>query len=204
MRIFLEAKFARGNRNNDLISIGAISEDGRTFYAELNDFDTSKVDKVDEDFINHLVFKKPPQGEQECYMVSRWDKNPTGKDIYEGYDIELRGNLFEVMKELNKWLTQFEDDLKDEMIEIWSDMYESEYGLYNNLFCRFFPDHIHRFPFDIRTYMNMKGLKPGTTVKEFVNNKPIGNEYLAIYDAKLIKLCYEELKTILPYYKGER
>ena len=39
MKVFFDTEFTGLHRNTTLISIGLVSEDGRTFYAEFNDYD---------------------------------------------------------------------------------------------------------------------------------------------------------------------
>lgn len=42
MEIFFDTEFTGLHQSTTLISIGLISKDGRTFYAECNDYDRSK------------------------------------------------------------------------------------------------------------------------------------------------------------------
>ena len=46
MKIFFDTEFTGLHKNTTLVSIGFISEDGRTFYAECNDFDWDQVHKI--------------------------------------------------------------------------------------------------------------------------------------------------------------
>lgn len=60
MKVFFDTEFTGLHKDTTLISIGAISEDGRTFYAELNDYDESQVDDwIRENVINNLQFAPP-------------------------------------------------------------------------------------------------------------------------------------------------
>ena len=43
MRYFLDTEFIEDGKTIDLVSIGIVSEDGRTFYAISNEFDSSKA-----------------------------------------------------------------------------------------------------------------------------------------------------------------
>ena len=43
-KIFFDMEFTGLHQKTTLISIGLIAEDGRTFYAEFNDYDKSQLD----------------------------------------------------------------------------------------------------------------------------------------------------------------
>ena len=45
MKVFFDTEFTGLHANTTLMSIGLVDEDGRTFYAELNDYDKSQVDE---------------------------------------------------------------------------------------------------------------------------------------------------------------
>jgi hypothetical protein len=60
MKIFFDTEFTGLHKNTTLISIGLISEDGKTFYAEFTDYDKSQVDSwLQENVINNLVMQEP-------------------------------------------------------------------------------------------------------------------------------------------------
>lgn len=44
MKVFFDTEFTGLHQKTTLISIGLISEDGKTFYAELTDYDQTQVD----------------------------------------------------------------------------------------------------------------------------------------------------------------
>ena len=44
MRVFFDTEFTGLHKNTTLMSIGLVDEDGRSFYAEMNDYDKSQVD----------------------------------------------------------------------------------------------------------------------------------------------------------------
>lgn len=43
MNIYFDTEFTGLHQNTTLISIGCVSEDNKTFYAELDDYDQSQV-----------------------------------------------------------------------------------------------------------------------------------------------------------------
>ena len=58
MNLYFDTEFTGLHKNTTLISIGIISEDGKTFYAELNDYDKSQVDEwIQSNVIDNLYLK---------------------------------------------------------------------------------------------------------------------------------------------------
>ena len=58
MKLFFDTEFTGLHKDTTLISIGIISEDERTFYAELTDYDKSQVDDwIKENVIDNLLLK---------------------------------------------------------------------------------------------------------------------------------------------------
>lgn len=61
MRLFMDTEFTGLHKHAHLISIGIVSEDGRTFYAEFNDYPESQVDEwIRKNVIENLIME-PPQ-----------------------------------------------------------------------------------------------------------------------------------------------
>ena len=108
MLIFGDAEYTGLHQQTTLISIGLVSQDGKTFYAELNDYDTQQINPwLNENVIKRLKFQAPTEGEDEPYIASRHQDNPVGNDLYTSYSVEMRGNKQQVRKELLRWLAQF-------------------------------------------------------------------------------------------------
>lgn len=108
MLIYGDTEFSGLHQHTTLISIGLVSQDGRTFYAELNDYSSQQINTwLQENVINRLKFQPPKEGEEEHYMASRHHDNPVGNDLYASYSVEMRGNKQQVRKELLRWLAQF-------------------------------------------------------------------------------------------------
>lgn len=45
MKLFFDTEFTGLHKDTTLISLGMVDEDGRTFYAEFNDYDKSQCDE---------------------------------------------------------------------------------------------------------------------------------------------------------------
>lgn len=188
MRIYFDTEFTGLHKETTLISIGCISEDGRTFYAELNDYDDNQVDDwVRANVIANLKFTEPAYGEQEYYRATR-TKDFVGP-LYCNYSIKLRGDKELVGRELEIWLGQFET------VEIWSDCLAYDWVLFNDLFDSAFdiPDNVYYIPFDICTLFKMKGIDPDISRESFADMQDGVDKHNALWDAIVIRECYNKL-----------
>lgn len=192
MRIFFDTEFTDLHKNTTLISIGFISEDDRTFYAEFNDYDRSQVNEwIQENVINNLRFREPKsindsfkEMEDEHYGKSRVDKDVP---LTEKWNLEMRGNKKEIAKELSEWLSQFDK------VEMWSDCLHYDWVLLIDLYGRAFdiPTNVYYIPFDICTLFALRNIDPDISREEFAGME--GNKHNALHDAKVIKACYYKL-----------
>ncbi len=173
MNLYFDTEFTGLHKDTTLISIGIVAEDGRSFYAELTDYDKTQVDEwLQENVINNLS--------KSIGELSRMA------------DVSVFGDTKEVSEALNKWVSQFED------IKIWSDCLAYDWVLFNHLFGHAFnlPKNIYYIPFDICTLFEIKGIDADISREEFINNSIRGEKHNALYDAKVIKACYEKLMEI--------
>lgn len=192
MRIYLDTEFTGLRKETSLISIGIVADDGKEFYAELNDYDEDQVDEwLQNNVINNLRFKCAEGGQEEYYVATRAESDKIPSDMFKGYSVEFRGSKQEVERELRRWLDQFDD------VEVWSDCLAYDWVLFNDIFGHAFniPKHVYYIPFDISTLMKVKGIDPDINREEF-SGMTVGKEkHNALWDAKVIKACYEKLKS---------
>lgn len=190
-KIFFDTEFTGLHQKTTLISIGLISECGKTFYAELTDYAQSQVDGwLQENVIDKLYLHKSLPHEGYCG----------------GYDeLTVRGNTELLQTKLMDWLNQFEQ------VEIWSDCLAYDWVLFNNIFGGAFdiPDIVYYIPFDICTLFKIKGIDPDINRETFATNtfsesgKPLffdskgfmidSGKHNALWDARVIKMCYDKL-----------
>lgn len=195
MKVFFDTEFTGLHKDTTLISIGAISEDGRTFYAELNDYDESQVDDwIQQNVIANLLFEAPKEympghWEQEAYKMSRVQLDIP---LTEQFNVELRGDTHTVAAQLTKWLEQFNEE-----VEVWSDCLAYDWVLFCNLFRHAFniPKCVYYIPFDICTLFKVKGVDPDINREEFAGCAFSNNvkKHNALWDAKIIHDCYNKL-----------
>jgi len=189
-KVFFDTEFTGLHQNTTLISIGLISDCGKTFYAELNDFDKTQINEwLQENVINNLRFKEPKQGEDEYYVATRSIENKVPNDLYKSFSLELRESKSVVAFQLMQWLEQFEQ------VEMWSDCLSYDWVLFNQLFGHAFniPKNVYYIPFDICTLFKVKGIDPDISREEFSNMKENAQKHNALWDAKVIKRCFELL-----------
>lgn len=191
-KVFFDTEFTGLHQNTTLISIGLISECGKTFYAELTDYDKSQIDDwLQENVINNLLMSEPKEGEQEYFMATRHSDNPVGEDLYKSYSLQLRCDKETLKTELTRWLEQFES------VKIWSDCLSYDWVLFNQIFGHAFniPKNVYYIPFDICTLFEAKGIDPDISRERFIDSESAfdGNKHNALWDAKVIKACYEKL-----------
>ncbi|WP_079709789.1 3'-5' exoribonuclease domain-containing protein [Paraliobacillus ryukyuensis] len=178
MKIFFDTEFTGLHQNTTLISIGLISEDGRTFYAELNDYDNEQIDDwLQENVIDNLIYNE-------------WNDLRIKTPVWGTNDYVVKDNKKLVSELLESWLKQWDE------VEIWSDCLSYDWVLFNQLFSHAFniPKNIYYIPFDICTLFKIKGVDPDINREEFAGID--GDKHNALHDAKVIKTCYEKLITL--------
>lgn len=172
VNIYFDTEFTGLHQNTTLISIGCVAEDGRTFYAEMNDYDSRQVDEwIKENVIAHLRFYRQKES------------NPL-------IDLEhhaMKGDVWEVQSSLREWLAQFET------VEVWSDCLAFDWVLFCTLFggAMEIPKNVYYIPFDLATLFKIKGIDPDINREEYAGMTE-GKKHNALWDAKVIKACYEK------------
>lgn len=177
MKIFFDTEFTGLHQQTTLISIGLVAEDGRSFYAELTDYDQSQIDDwLKENVINNLLLNSNEWDGMEYFGINQEDA--------------VKGDTETVRKWLTTWLTQFDG------VEIWSDCLSYDWVLFCQIFGHAFsiPKNIYYIPFDICTLLKIKGIDPDISREEFAGMTGGIKKHNALWDAKVIKQCY--LKAI--------
>jgi len=176
-KLFFDCEFTGLRKDTTLVSIGIVSECGKTFYAELTDYDESQVD----DWLRENVIDK--------LWLSK-----TGSDVRDGNDHTwfkgISGALGHVLK---VWLSQFEE------VEIWSDCLAYDWVLFCDLFggAMLIPKNVYYIPFDICTFMWNNGVDPDVNREDFAEYEGAGGyKHTALHDATIIKACFEKLEKM--------
>jgi len=219
--LFFDTEFTGLHSEAKLISIGIVAEDGRYFYAGLNDYDKEKdtSDFVKLNVLPNLLFTEPKVGQQFHYSKIRHDKNV---DFQKSYSETLHCSIETLKRSLVKWLSQFDkvcfwgDCLAYDWV-LFRKIFEYEYifdsVLIKNkgdkdreMFCDF-PKNVHYIPFDICTLFEAAGEDSDINREEFVakvgvtefnfSGGILKNKHNALYDAEIISRCYQILMTYL-------
>lgn len=192
MKVFFDTEFTGLHQQTTLISIGMVAEDGRTFYAEFNDYDAGQIDDwLQKNVIYRLLFKEPPEGQQEYWAQSRVKPDVS---LHSAWNLQLRGDKADVANSLREWLSQFDS------IEIWSDCLAYDWVLFCDLFggAMRIPENVYYIPFDICTLLMAQGVDPDVNREEFAvgwldDPGEVPHKHNALWDAKVIKACYSRL-----------
>lgn len=176
MKIFFDTEFTGLHKNTTLISIGLVTENGDTFYAELNDYNKDDVNPwIQQNVINNLI-------------------GLSGDDV-------IIGSRAHVREELHKWLYQFDQiewvsdvchyDFVLLVDLLFDNALDMPYGLWN-IAC-------HDINQDIATYLSISEIDAFDYSREKMladaNIFIEGTKHNALYDAKVIKELYELCNT---------
>lgn len=183
--IFMDSEFTGLHRDTTLISLGLISDNGKSFYAEFTDYDKSQCDPwIQENVLAHLKF---PNG-QFTRIAHRND----GELDLNGVEMRLPKEL--VREQLRTWLSQFGD------IQLVSDVCHYDMVLFIDIFGGAFdlPWNVnaacHDANQDIARYCGISEKAAfDLSREEFIadRDKTIdGDKHNALYDAKVIREIY--------------
>ena len=178
MRIFFDTEFTGLHQNTTLISIGLVSENGYTFYAEFNDYDKSQLnDWLQENVLPYLQFKEVDTAITELNLEHH----------------RMKANCQVIAATLADWLAQFE------AVEMWADYPAYDWVLFCDLFSSSLelPKKIPHNPFDLATLLKVTGIDPKVDRKTLAE-LPNLNLHNALDDAELTKACYEKVIQRFP------
>lgn len=175
MKVFFDTEFTELRQDAKLISIGLIADDGRTFYAESNEYKREDLsDWHIENVYNHLKFN----ASNEIFV-----RTPASA----AFNYHIKSNEATIGHTLREWLSPYKE------VEMWSDCLAYDWVLFNNLYGTAFdiPYNIYYIPFDISTMFKLHGVDPDINREEFSGTE--GIKHNAIHDAIVIRDCYHKL-----------
>lgn len=179
MKIFFDTEFTGLHKNTTLISIGCVDEVGRTFYAELNDYDKSQCD----DWIQRNVIKN---------LI-----NDSNKITTKGNDWFVIGDKEYVAVALSNWLKPYND------VQFVSDVCHYDMVLLIDLFGTAFdlPKGVsascHDINQDIASYYGISEAKAFDLSRENISDIIQGDKHNALYDAKVIRSIYAKMNNVV-------
>ena len=178
-KVFFDTEFTGLHQNTTLISIGMASECGKTFYAELTDYDESQLDDwLRQNVIANLQFRG----------------NQIVRHVDEDGNLKIQGEHGDVAAWLEEWLSQFGE------VEMWSDCLSYDWVLFCQLFGHAFkiPSNVYYIPFDICTLFKVNGIDPDINREKYALGESYSEfpKHNALWDAKVIRDCYLKLQSI--------
>ena len=194
--LFFDMEFTGLQKNTTLISLGIVSECGKTFYAEFTDYDESQVDE----WLKENVISKLKLTNNITVSNSSWENWVSDKGDYSDAlemalankdmsNFECVGKTPMIKNRIEKWLSQFEE------VQMVSDCLAYDWVLWNHIWGHAFniPDNVFYIPLDICTMFFMKGIDPDIGREEFSEMKANPEKHNALWDAKVIKKCFHKL-----------
>jgi len=170
-KLFMDSEFTGLHQKTTLISIGIVAETGEMFYAELTDFDPLQIDE----WLTENVLRNLSLGNFGVFVSEN--------------RVDVKGDTARIKTALTAWLQQFEE------VEIWSDCLSYDWVLFNQIFGHAFniPKNVYYIPFDICTLFKVKGIDPDINREEFSEMTNGSQKHNALWDAKVIKMCYDKV-----------
>ncbi len=198
MKIYFDTEFTGLHKNTTLISLGCVAEDGKTFYAEFDDYAKEQCnDWIQENVIKNLNIHGKKTDKWAHYIpVSSSGFSVSVKA--NGYSLYMSGNKVEVKVEFICWLSQFES------VQFVSDVSHYDFVLLIDLFGTAFdlPENVsascHDINQDIARHYGISEREAFDKSREEIVSESSDNsiprdKHNALYDAKVIKAIYEKL-----------
>ncbi|WP_312433539.1 3'-5' exoribonuclease domain-containing protein [Lacrimispora sp.] len=198
MNIYFDTEFTGLHKNTTLISLGCVAEDGKTFYAEFDDYEKEQCN----DWIQENVIKNLKIAEKH---IDRWThytpillSDSSVSDLRDGYCPNMKGSKTEVRDEFVQWLLQFDS------VQFVSDVSHYDFVLLIDLFGTAFdlPENVsascHDINQDIARHYGIPEREAFDKSREEIvaespNVQIYGDKHNALYDARVIKAIYEKL-----------
>lgn len=201
-KLFIDLEFTGLHQFTTPISLGIISECGKTFYAEFTDYDKSQLsDWLEQNVIANtwVAINKPITSMGEVVT-----KNLASHCKWA--DVHVFGSNDYIKPFLEEWLSQFEE------VVIWSDCLAYDWVLFCNIWGHSFniPENIFYIPMDICTLFEIKGIDPDISREDFSVKETLDKykvispnksfpeknglrKHNAFWDACVIRMCYDKL-----------
>ena len=194
MKVFFDTEFTGLHQETKLISIGMVDEKGRAFYAESDYFDDGYANSEDEIWIKENILP--------CLKFSGKNKwTPGNYILHTGYrESKLFGNRACIRDGIEKWVAKYDT------VELWSDCLSYDFVLFNDLWGHAFkiPKNVYYIPFDICTMFKLLNIDPDINREEFVGMTEGAEKHNALWDAKIIKACYEKMADMMSCVKSTK
>lgn len=185
MNLFMDSEFAGLRQDTTLISLGQVTDTGMEFYSEFTDYNRDQVAG------NTWLLTN---------VIDNLLMNDTSDEVRvqnEGRTLWYKGNTKFVRQKMERWISRVAGDQKN-CVTVWSDCLHYDWVLFREIWAPKYdiPRQISYIPMDICTLFEIKGLDPDIDREEFIGHSVEGTKHNALYDAKVIKACYDKLMTL--------
>lgn len=199
MKIFFDTEFTGLHKDTTLISLGCVTEDGRTFYAEFADYDKSQCNEwIEDNVIKYLQKTKDGIDHWANYKPCEGNEDNSLNVRLNGSSTIMRGNRNEVSAELKSWLSEFDS------VQFVSDVCHYDFVLLIDLFGTAFdlPENVsascHDINQDISRHYGISEREAFDKSREEIVSKVcplpvVGIKHNALYDAQVIKAIYQNI-----------
>lgn len=192
-KIFFDCEFTGLRQGTELISIGCVTEDNETFYAEFNDYTLHPgiVPPEDNKFIEEHVLPN-------LTLNLKGDADHSFWWSCEETKTEVRGNVEEIKSYLNRWLQDVVPFLPEfPAFQMWSDCLAYNWVLFNHIWggAIHIPKVVSYIPMDLCTMLELADIDPDISRLELSGLKDL-TQHNALDGAKMIKACHEKLEPI--------
>lgn len=176
MKLFFDSEFTGLNKSAKLISLGIVSENNQTFYAEFADYGPVNG-WIEENVIANLQMSKCSPGTEVH-----------GPDAY-----AVKGAIEFVSDKLKNWLNSGEE------IQFWGDCIAWDWVLLVDLIAEYkdgyptMPNGVSYIPMDICPLFWKAGIDPDVSREMFACLPDLSSKHNALHDARIIRACFEKL-----------
>ncbi len=187
-KLFLDTEFTGLHKNTTMISIGIVSECGKTFYAEFLDYDKEQV--LNEPWLQDNVISR-----------TKWLRHVNHSSVSDDLHylksemaVETCAISSIIRDRLTKWLSQFDE------VEVWADTLAYDWVLFCDIWGHAFniPSNIDYIPLDLSVLFYL-ALGNSDYSRAELSKGVIkrNNAHNALYDAQVTKICYYKLLKII-------
>lgn len=182
MRVFLDMEFTGLHQYTTLISIAMVTEYGDMFYGEFDDYDVNQIDEwTEENVIENLLNDN----------IDNMNEKRT--------NVKYKGDVVFIRRKMDDWFVDVLRAHDETRMEMWGDCMSYDWVLFNQIYGHSFntPYFIDYIPFDICTLFKIAGIDPDINREEFVGLGEDENKHNALFDAQVIKECYNKLIELI-------
>lgn len=177
-KLFTDLEFTGLHKNTTPISIGIVSDSGKKFYAEFNDYDTSQCD----DWINTKVIANLMFNEYLHYSDIDEETNTTyfkhSKDV--------------VKLALIEWLSQFKNIEFWVYCGVWDWLLIVDLVMEGDTMRNPPKNFTTAQPFDVFTMLKVRGVNPKEQKHKLLGLELDNKQHNALYDAGITKQIYDK------------